>query len=120
MKITRGTDTLFNVILPLLAGYLIYRTASIGGIPLFIKNYFPDALWAWSLISVILIIWNRQFHFSWIVTCYLGAVSFELFQYFHFLPGTGDIADITVYFIFLSGGLAFNNYFKKKFTTITN
>jgi hypothetical protein len=114
IKIARPFDTLFNVILPLLAGYFIYRAGNSEFIPLLIKDYFPDGLWAWSFISVILIIWDRQFHFSWILSCYFLAALFEFFQYLHFIPGTGDAADVIVYFVVFSAGLALNHYFKKR------
>jgi hypothetical protein len=113
MKITRRNDIILNVFFPLLLGYFIYSIANTGAISLLIKNYLPDGLWAYSFISLILIIWNRRFNFLWIFTSFLLAASFEVFQYFHFIPGTADGMDILVYFIFISSGLLANHYFRK-------
>jgi hypothetical protein len=46
-------DFLINVLFPLLMGVLIYRLRFITIHP-FIKNYIPDALWAYAFVSSIL------------------------------------------------------------------
>jgi hypothetical protein len=46
MKINTSSDILLNVFFPLLLGYFIYFLSDIIAMPLLVKNYFPDGLWA--------------------------------------------------------------------------
>jgi len=115
MRISRHSDTVLNVILPLVAGYFIYFAGSIQAVPFLVSNYLPDGLWAYSFASIMLIIWDRQLNFLWIVSCYLIAAGFELLQYWQLITGTADRIDVITYFIFISAGLLSNNYFKKRY-----
>jgi hypothetical protein len=119
MKITRQTDLLLNVISPLLLGYLIYFLGSYELLPQWLKNYFPDGLWAYAFLSAILIIWNRQLNYVWLFISFLLAAVFELLQHYHLLAGTADVADIMTYFLFMGAGLFSNRFLKQKKHTQT-
>jgi len=112
MKITKAFDIILNVALPLLVGYFIYFINSTEKFYPALKNHLPDGLWAYSFISLILIIWNRRLNLYWIVFGYLFAAGFELFQYLRLVPGTADMIDVIVYFIFMGMGIGINNFFK--------
>jgi hypothetical protein len=115
MKINKYSDILLHVILPIVLGSAVYSLSAIIKIPLMLKNYLPDGLWAYSFISALLIIWNRHFHFLWISAAFLLAACFELLQYFSLVPGTGDMADAIVYTIFFGAALLINNKLKKNY-----
>lgn len=118
MKITRPTDLLLNVISPLLLGYFIYFPGSYELLPQLLKNYLPDGLWAYAFLSAILIIWDRQLHFGWVLISFLLAAGFELLQHYRLLSGTADAADVVVYFLFMGIGLLTNRFFKKNIQII--
>ncbi len=113
MKITRQTDLLLNVISPLLLGYFIYFLGSYELLPQWVKNYFPDGLWAYAFLSAILIIWNRQLNYTWLFISFLLAACFELLQHYLLVAGTADIADVMTYFLFMGAGLLMNRFFKQ-------
>jgi hypothetical protein len=115
MKITKRFDIILNVISPILLGYLIYFIYSIEQFSIVIKNYLPDGLWAYSFISMILVIWHRQLNLCWMISAYLLAACFEVFQYLKLVPGTADIIDVTVYIIFITIGIGTNNFFRKAY-----
>lgn len=113
------TDIIINVIIPISAGIIIYFIPTNNFILIQIRNYFPDGLWAYSLTSSILIIWNRRIKLIWIVLIACLFIAFEVFQSLQFIKGTYDIKDI---FIYLSFGLfalitnwTLNNKFLIKF-----
>jgi len=112
MKINKSSDLLLNVFFPLLLGYFIYFFSDIMSMPLPVKNYFPDGLWAYSFISAILILWRREFNSLWITIAFLLAACFELMQYVHWLQGTGDMFDILIYVTFFGIALSANKFFK--------
>lgn len=117
MKHKLLTDIFLNVLLPLLLGFLVYYLAVKHWINPGIKNYLPDALWAYAFVSVLLIIWKRILPLAWVLSVYIISALFELFQYFQLVPGRADIVDIIIYFAFISIGLINNSFFKKKFYT---
>ena len=116
MKIIRQIDLVINVILPLLLGYFIYHMGDAGRISALIKNHLPDGLWAYSFITAILIIWNRQVNGLWIVIACLLSAGFELLQYFHWIAGTGDIIDMIAYLLFTGLALLINHYSRKMYS----
>jgi hypothetical protein len=106
-------DVLSNVILPVAAGGVIYRCLSgRGGMEKLIRNYLPDGLWAYALLSCVLIIWNRKVHRVWVLISALSAVLFEYGQYTGVLAGTGDWLDVAVYLVFFGLALLSNQYIK--------
>ena len=65
-----------------------------------LRNYLPDALWFYSLMSFLLFVWKKTTPF-WkthilIISLLLIPIIFEISQLFNFLPGTFDILDIVV------------------------
>jgi hypothetical protein len=108
-------DFSLNVFTPLLAGALVYYLATVLRLPGFIKNFLPDGLWAYALVSAIFIIWDRRPAPGWIITCYVVAIGFEMAQYMHWVPGTGDFIDGMVYCIGMTAGVGANSFFKRKF-----
>jgi hypothetical protein len=112
MKFGKRSDVFLNIIVPLFLGLLIYWTGKTASIPAPIRNYLPDSLWAYAFISTILIIWDRAINISWIAIVFLAACCFEGLQWVHVIAGTGDIADIVVYFLSFTIALLSNAYFK--------
>ncbi|HLP47034.1 MAG TPA: hypothetical protein VK469_13870 [Candidatus Kapabacteria bacterium] len=89
-------DICINVILPLGLGFIFYFLP----VGQFVRNYLPDGLWAYSLTSMILIIWNRRINSSWIIILIGFFLIFESLQYLQLVNGTGDIVDILFYLFF--------------------
>jgi hypothetical protein len=112
MTIERKSDIQLNVILPLLFGMLIYYSAVKWTVPAFVRNYFPDALWAYAFISVMLLIWNREIRVFWIMVVFVFSAIFELLQYFHKIAGTGDLLDVVTYYLAFLLALKLNPVFK--------
>jgi len=117
MKISPRTDLLINVLLPLILGVLIYGTTDTLSIPRLVSNYLPDGLWAYSLLSAVLLIWKRKVVTGWIIAAFLLAVAFETGQYNHYLPGTGDLFDVLTYFLFFTLALILNLSYEKSSKT---
>jgi hypothetical protein len=112
MKFGQKSDILLNICLPLALGQFIYWSEKSFIIPTLIKNYLPDGLWAYAFISGILVIWGRVIHMTWIILAFLTAVGYEVLQYLHTIPGTGDIKDVITYFVFFNIALLLNTFFK--------
>jgi hypothetical protein len=115
MRKAQILDLLINVLFPLSIGISIYFVSGKVGVNRFIRNEIPDGLWAYSLISVILIIWQRKIKAFWICATLLFFLLFELLQYFHVINGTGDWQDVVIYFCFSYIALASNNFFRLLF-----
>lgn len=79
----------------------------------FIKCYFPDGLWAYAFLSVILIIWDRIVNPFWLTAAFLFALLFEVFQYVQLVRGTADTIDVIVYYTCFIIALMLNNFFKQ-------
>jgi len=118
MKITSLRDAIINVLLPIFFGSLIYFIAFAVDIAPSVKNYLPDALWAYSLVSAILIVWSRKIEVFWITCIFVLAAFFETVQYFNLFPGTGDVIDLLVYFSSFAIGILMNNFFRKNFQNL--
>jgi hypothetical protein len=110
-------DTILNVLLPVIAGAVIYYLSGEGQVKGFTRNQLPDGLWAYAFFSSILIIWQRKIHVFWMTMVFLVFVLFEIFQYLHFIKGTGDIFDVIIYFVFACIALIPNQQLQKKFYT---
>ncbi len=117
----RYKDIFLNCVLPLLCGVLLYRFCTPFSNNVAIQNYLPDGLWAYALVSTMMIVWNRRIHSTWLLIVFSSFVILEALQYGHLMPGTGDVCDILVYFLFGSFALATNNFFKHKYQpSVTN
>ena len=114
MRLTKIIDILLNVVLPVLTGYLIYLFAENNNRYEWATNYLPDGLWAYALLSSILIIWKRKINIYWCSLVFIFAATFEILQFYHFVGGTGDIWDIATYFLFFIIVLLTNKYFLKQ------
>ena len=119
MKWSKTSDSLLNIILPLLLGAVIYWVGETVAIPAVVRNYLPDGFWAYAFISSILVIWGRKIHIAWIVTVFLVSVCFELLQYYQKIAGTGDIKDVITYFTAFTIALISNTYFRNLLLTTT-
>lgn len=98
MTLTLRQDIILNILFPVAVAIGIYFSgASVSG---FCRNYLPDGLWAYSLFSSMLIIWDRQINIFWSIIIFIIFILFEVLQYFHVIKGTGDILDIVTYFLF--------------------
>ncbi len=104
-------DVSCNMILPLFIGTAVYLLKKIISLPPIIVNYLPDGLWAYSLQSCLLIIWNRKVNWMWMMALLIFCAGFEILQKTNYLSGTGDIYDFIVYVIFMATALLFNNIF---------
>lgn len=113
-KLRKDFDILINVILPIGLGTILYFLPVTD----IIRNHLSDGLWAYSLTSVILIIWNRLYSLFWLTLTILSFLVFEIFQYFNIVKGTGDLVDVSMYLIFFSIALMVNNLFKLKFNNL--
>ena len=79
---------------------------------IFLRYYFTDMLWLFSLQTSILAITlpNMKKACRYSVELLFFAMIYELFQYVHIISGTGDIIDILMYIIAtLSVVLLYNN-----------
>ena len=110
MRLTIEQDIFLNSILPVLAGSCFYFMSFNVSLTGFWRNQLPDGLWAYSLVSSMLIIWNRQINIFWISIIFITFISFEALQHFHFINGTGDWMDIIIYFSFSAISLLTNKF----------
>lgn len=104
-------DLIINVVLPILAGAIIYYAANYFELNKYVRNQLPDGLWAWALFSCTLIIWDRRIHLLWISSTFVLCILFEVLQYFRVIRGVGDYLDVLTYFIFGIAALLVNKYF---------
>src|SRR6185312_3841027 len=104
-------DFIINVVLPILAGIGIYCTSNYYATGHYLRNQLPDGLWAWSLFSCILIIWDRRIHSFWISVAFVFCIGFEVLQHFQIIRGVGDYLDVLMYFISGIIALLANKYF---------
>jgi hypothetical protein len=105
-------DGFLNVLIPLLTGLIIYRTEQYIRIPALIRYYVPDGLWAYAFGSCMLIVWERKINWPWMIGAMMLSVVYEICQYFHFIPGIGEVRDVMTYFLFFSLALLSNAFFK--------
>ena len=82
--------------------------------PVVVRNYLPDGLWAYSLMSAILVIWQRRIVIGWILAVFALSIGFDTLQYYHWIAGTGDLYDILTYFIFFGISLTINTCYEKQ------
>ncbi len=116
LRLYKLIDVVINVFLPILLGVFIYflkQTNTLSSS--FITNYLADGLWAFSLTSAILIIWNRVPSWLWQIIIFILFVLFEILQYYKKINGTADVYDVVVYFTYAAFALALNPFYKKKF-----
>ena len=109
------TDIFLNVILPIILGIGTYYVANFFVLNTYIRNQLPDGLWAYSLMSCMLIVWNRKINFFWTSMIFIFCILFETLQYLQLINGTADYLDILAYFVFLSVALSSNRYFSTAF-----
>ena len=97
-----------HVVLPLLLGYVIYCIEPINITFIQLRNHLPDGLWAYSVTSTILFIWNNKLNIFWIYILFIFFILFEYFQFIKLILGTFDVIDIIVYFIFALSAILLN------------
>jgi len=114
MKIAPKTDFSLNVLFPLALGGLVYWTEKRFSLPMLVRNHLTDGLWAYSLMSAVLLVWQRRVVTGWVLAAYVLSIGFELSQYYHLIGGTGDLYDILTYFIFFGLALATNPIYEKQ------
>ena len=96
---------IYNTLIPLSIGSLVYYYENTSTLLECVANYLPDALWSYSLVSLMLIVWKLKIPYSWLIAIMLLFISTELLQFLKFIPGTGDLIDILIYL--LSGYLSY-------------
>lgn len=112
---TYTVDIVITVVLPLLAGILLYSYSHHHYLPSIIRNYIPDACWAFAFMSVICIIWQRNPPTNWVIITCISAVSYELAQYFALVSGYADVIDLVVYVLAFAYAYYLNQGLKKKY-----
>ena len=66
-------------------------------IPNFILYSYPDGVWIYSFVSLMIVIWDRaksNMRFFWFAIAPILGISAEIYQYFNILPGTYDPLDL--------------------------
>lgn len=106
----RYLDFIVNVILPIFIGYVLYLYMPYN----IIRYYLPDALWAFSFTSCLLIIWERKINVKWMLSIIILSPLFELMQHNNMIKGTGDIFDIIIYYFSFSIALIINHIINLK------
>lgn len=96
----------------MLVGIGIYCFAAQFSLTGFARNQLPDGLWAYAFASCILIIWRRQVNVAWLVAMAILFIALELLQHWGMIPGTADMADVMVYFLFAGAAVLLNPFFK--------
>ncbi len=109
MNASRMKDITLNVITPLSVGSLVYCIDSNQ----LIRFFLPDGLWAYSVISALLIVWDREFSAFWLCIAASTFVCFETLQLCNVIQGTGDPLDVITYTFFGLLPILFNYRFKK-------
>ena len=95
----------------------VFRTTHI---PDFLVYSIPDGLWLFSYILLIGVIWNFNYHrcFLLIMLLPIYAISHEILQLYHLVPGYFDILDFVVYVVATLVGISvlviFNHVYKFK------
>jgi hypothetical protein len=71
-------------------------------LPEFLIYSLPNALWIYSLVTIIASIWIRNHYFLtvWLIICLFISVGQEIAQYYHILKGTYDKIDIFLLIFF--------------------
>jgi hypothetical protein len=114
MKFGRSLDLFINVAFPLAIGVFIYWGGGRFSIPAMIRNYLPDGLWAYSLMSAMLLVWQRRIMIGWILAVFAFSIGFEILQSYHWIEGTGDLYDVLTYFLFFGFALVINPKLKNE------
>lgn len=115
MRLLRTIDFLLNVCLPMLIGGSLYFFPINISIFSAIRNQLPDGLWAYALLSCILIVWKREVNVFWTVAVFGAFLAFEWLQHLQIIPGTGDILDVISYVLFGTIALLTNRFFNSTF-----
>lgn len=103
----------FLVLTPLLLGILLYVLAETVSMQGFVRNYLPDFLWAFSLISAFSIIWNNKIPYYWWFVLALAFAGWDYGQYKGFVQGTGDPMDLIAYALgWLASPIIIHRYFR--------
>lgn len=112
---SRRIDILINVIAPLLVGCSFYLPLFGNCLPQLLRNYVPDAIWAYAFQSLILIIWERKVQLNWTIIAIISGGCFEYLQYSHAFSGTGDVLDFLLYTLFILIAVALNDFMSSKY-----
>lgn len=78
----------------------ILRQNSVYNLPDWIKYNLPDALWLFSLTSILIIIWKREINktnFIYVLLPLIIGICWEFGQYLGIIQGTFDIKDLVFY-----------------------
>jgi len=114
MQYSRQIDTLLHVVVPVFAGGLLYLAKMAVPLTGFVNNHLADGLWAYVLMSAILIIWNRQLHIVWMAAVPGCGVVFELLQQWELVKGTADVYDCCNYIAFSGIAILVNFFITQK------
>lgn len=106
----RMCDIFLNLLAPLGLGVLLYLLP----LPALLRNYAPDALWAYAYTSALLLIWERTADKVWILLMFVSFIGLEALQKTGLIAGTADPGDVLVYFLAAGLALFLNPYFQFK------
>ena len=86
--------------------------------PAWITYNLPDAIWLFSFLSCIQIVWGKNSveKYLWILGIAFVSIATEFLQYLHIIPGTFDVLDI---FSYVLATLA-NLFIFRSFSNIKN
>ena len=71
-------------------------------LPTWFLYSFPDGLWLFSYLSLLLIVWNNtisKHNIHWLLLLPTVAITSEIGQLFAIVPGTFDVLDLTFYLL---------------------
>lgn len=111
MPLSKSTDILANIFVPLVAGMFVYWLQTIIDLPTLVNAYLADALWAYALVNSLLLVWNRAVNVPWIAAALLLMIGFEVLQHYHIVAGVGDAIDVLVYVVATGTALLINSLF---------
>ena len=79
-----------------------HSTQMVSYLPEWFLYSFPDGLWMFSYISILLVIWNNRIYknnIHWILLVPVVAILCEFGQLFNCISGTFDVVDIIFYIL---------------------
>lgn len=111
----KSKKIILHCILPLVIGCFIYFFEKSSPILTGVANYLPDGLWSYSLVSLLLLVWDSKVPYIWAIAIIIMFFGTEYLQYYGIIPGTGDIYDLVIYILFglFSQLMLCNSFFLK-------
>lgn len=106
-----------RVLIPLFLGGFIYWQPYFTLHFHFIRNYLPDGLWAFALLSSLYLVWNGRPDKLWLTLAFLCFPVFEWWQAQGLVSGTADLTDVIIYVTFALFSIYLHENEKNKYET---